>query len=176
MPIMISIVPLVALLLATAAPVAPATAGARAPVREERRLSVTLSPDLLWLHAGDVTAAPLALRLGLNLTSRIAATASVGFLPSLIEIWQAGVTVDALESAVTPYAGLEVGLLQINSDETADQSESLVLGVLGMSYVARNGFELRAEGAAGREGRPTSAGGNTVLLRAGIRLGWRLGL
>jgi hypothetical protein len=173
---MLTVVPLVGFLLVAAASIVPASTRAEAPIRETRRLSVTMSPDLLWLHAGDMTAAPLALRVGANLTSRVAVNVSGGFMPGLIEIWQAGVTVNALESAVTPYAGAEVGVLNILSDEGAsqNQSETLVLGVLGMSFVARNGFELGIEGGAGYEGRHTGAG-STVLLRAGVRAGWRFG-
>ena len=149
------------------------------PVRRARPFSVALSPDLYVLHAqkhGDMTATPLGVRAGANVTSRIAVGAFYGWLPGLIHAVGVGGSVTPFQGSLSPYAGADLGVLRMLNDESPDTTDPFAVGVLGVSFAARNGLELAAEGAAGweREGAPGSRQ-DSLLLRAGVRIGYRFG-
>jgi hypothetical protein len=175
------VTPIAALILAVlqAAQMPPAEAAAlEAPVRQARPFSLALSPELYVLHAQkfpDMTAT-LGVRVGASVTSRVAVGAFYGWLPGLIHAVGVGVIVTPFEGPLSPYAGAELGALRMLDDEGPDTTDPFALGVLGVSFAARNGLELAAEGAAGweREGGPGSRR-DSLLLRTGLRIGYRFG-
>lgn len=142
------------------------------PVRVQRRIGVSLSPDLLVLHPQkypDQLANPFMIRSSISLTSRIALTAAVGWNP-LLTSSEAGLRVALCETPLTPYVGADAGVLRWAADDTPGRTSLFAAGTVGVGYAARNGIEAAAEGGLGW----ASDQDGPLLARVGLRLGYRI--
>jgi hypothetical protein len=165
-------------LLIASSQIASSAAIADTSIREARRLSVATSPDFLVLHAdlnGWRTASLLGLRLTVNLTSRLALTAAASTTPGQVEMADAGLRMNLLDRPLTPYTGVDVGSVALHVSDR-HPTQSFALGVLGIGFAASNGLDVALEGGAGLQGRPDEGdelGRRTVIVRVGLRVGFR---
>src|SRR5215510_15047590 len=133
-----------------ARPVVAQPAEAAAKVRESRRVSIGFSPAWPWMAAHDVTAPLPALRLGVNLSPRLALDLTGGMLEysaygswSLVDI---GARWFFLDGNASPYVMGRVGSYFVDADEGSNATYRYATLGVGAEYAAGFGLTAWAEG------------------------------
>lgn len=148
-------------------------------VRAERPIAIALSPVFPWISGHDATVPLPALRLGLNVSPRLALELTGGGVPmgdgGRMVLVDVGARWFALATTVAPYLMARVGDILDRGNEGGDRSYPFAVAGGGLDYACACGLTAWVEAGAGLFSyeaagpRSTELGGYL-----GVGIGYRL--